>query len=123
MSGAMSLARSSEPAGLVRRCPSNPVRGMPTPPSLTATVGQAAGAGSLQRLQYGLDLVAQVQVGVADECAGSAAGPIEAAGAGGRNALHELHLAHRPHLLRTARAVHGPGLDEDGRADVVAAVD
>ena len=55
--------------------------------------------------------------------AAARAGPVEPACAGRRQPLHELDLAHRPHLLGPVRAVHRPRLDEHRRAHVVAAAD
>ena len=44
MNAAIDVASSSEPMGVFRVCQSNPVRGMPIPPSLTYTLGHAATA-------------------------------------------------------------------------------
>src|SRR5262245_55626666 len=42
--GAMSAANASEPMGTARVCQSNPMRGMPRPPSLRVILGQATTA-------------------------------------------------------------------------------
>src|SRR5262245_28659063 len=44
MKGAIDVANSSEPMGVVRGCQSKPRRGMPMPPSLRWMLGQAATA-------------------------------------------------------------------------------
>ena len=49
MKGAIDVANSSEPMGLVRVCQSNPRRGMPMPPSLRWTLGHAATAAMPRR--------------------------------------------------------------------------
>ena len=73
----------------------------------------------LQNRRYPL---AQVQVGVTDDGRRGTAAAINSAGAGRRQALGELHLSDRAHLLRPFSAVHGSGLNKDGGPDVVAAI-
>ena len=87
-----------------------------------ADAAEAVGAGCLQRLQHRFDAIAQVQVGVADDGRRGPARAVQPAGRGRRQSLHELHLAHGPHLLRPGGAVHGAGFDEDRGRYVVAAV-
>ena len=87
-----------------------------------ADAAEAVGAGRLQGLQHGGHAVAQVQVGVAHNGGGRAAGAVEPAGAGRGQALDEFHFAHGAHLLRTVGAVHRARLDEHGGAYVVAAL-
>jgi hypothetical protein len=80
-------------------------------------------AGRLQRVEDRLHALSQVQVGVAHDGRGGAAGAVQTAGAGRGQALHELDLADGPHLLGPIGAVHRARLDEHGGAHVVAAVD
>ena len=84
---------------------------------------EAVGAGGLQRLQHGRDVVAELEVGVADDGGGGACFAIGAAGAGGGETLHKFDLAHGFELIGAVGAVHGAGLDEHGGADVVAGVE
>ena len=97
--------------------------GARVPGHRVADAPETVGAGRLQRLQHRAHVLAQVKVGVADDGCRRLAGAIQPVVAGGRQALHELNLAHRAHFLRAAGPVHRAGLDEHGRADVVAAVD
>ena len=81
------------------------------------------GAGRLQRIQHGLDPVAQLQVGVADDGRRCPAGAVETAGAGGGLTLHKFYFADGSQLFGAFGAVHRPCLNEHGGTHVVAAVD
>jgi hypothetical protein len=52
----------------------------------------------------------------------AAARAVKSAGTGCRQALHKLHFTNGAHLLRSVGAVHGPGLDKHGGANIVPAV-
>ena len=71
-------------------------------------------------LQHPLDLSTKGQVGEGHDAGGHIGAAVSAAGALGRDPLHELNLAQRFHILRTVFAVHGAAFDEDGPDDVVA---
>ena len=96
--------------------------GVGVPGHRVADAPEPVGAGGLESFQDRLNAVAQVQVGVAHDGRRGPAGPVESRGAGGGQTLDKLDLAHGLHLVRSAGAVHGAGLDEYGRSDVVAAV-
>ena len=85
-----------------------------------AHAAKSAAAGADQRLEHGLDPIAQREIGEADDARGDARRAVLAALAHRRDARDELGLAHRPHLDRAARAVHRVALQEHGRDDVVA---
>jgi hypothetical protein len=80
-------------------------------------------AGGPQRLQYRLDPVRQFQIGVTDDRRGGPASPIRSTRTGGGQPLDKFDLAHRAQLYWSRWAVHRTRFDEDGRADVVAAID
>ena len=84
---------------------------------------ESVGAGGLQGVEDGFNVVAQVEVGVADDGSGGAGVTVNAAGAGGGLALDKFDFADGTQLFGAAGAVHGAGLDENGGADVVAAAD
>ncbi len=86
---------------------------------ITDTAQTTAGGRSL-RLQHFLHGTAQHQVGVADDGFCHPAFAINAAGRHGRVAIGKLDLAHRLHVRRAKRAVHGMGLDIHRGADIVA---
>src|SRR5215469_2033823 len=65
-----------------------------------------------QRFQHGLDSITEGEVTKTHDARGDTGGTIPAAVAHGRDARHELCLAHRPHLLRSVRAIHGVALHE-----------
>ncbi len=85
-----------------------------------ADAAKAPATSAQMRLEHGLDLAAQQQVGVADDAGGHPARPVRAAGAEGCRAVDELGLAHRAQRGRGVLVVHGVGLDRDGGANVVA---
>src|SRR6185436_20369190 len=58
-----------------------------------------------------------------DDRRGGTSGAVQAARAGGSQALYELDFADGTHLARLGPAVHRAALDEHGRAHVVAAID
>ena len=80
--------------------------GARVPGHRVADAPEAVGAGRLQRLQHRAHVLAQVQVGVADNGCRRLAGAVQSVIAGRGQALHELHLAHRTHFLRAAGPVH-----------------
>src|SRR5262245_5144214 len=88
--------------------------------SLAAHAAKAAAAGADQRLEHGLDSIAQGEIGEADDAGGDARSAVLTALAHRRDAGDELGLAHRPHLGRTRRAIHRVALEEHRRDDVVA---
>ena len=88
-----------------------------------AHAAESPAAGPDVRLQHRLDAVAQGEIGEAHDAGGDARRPVEAALAHRRHAGHELGLAHRPHLLGPARAVHRVAFDEHRGDDVVAGAD
>ena len=80
-------------------------------------------AGGLQRLQYRLDPVRQLQIGMADDRRGGPARAIRSAGTRGGQPLDKLDLADRAQLHGSGRPVHRTRFDEDRRANVMAAID
>lgn len=86
---------------------------------ITDTAQTPTGNRSL-RLEHLLHGAAQHQVGMADDGFGHTAFAVNAAGRHGRIAIGKLDLAHRLHVHRAKRAVHGMGFDIHRGADVVA---
>ena len=80
--------------------------GVRIPGDRMADAAEPVGAGRLEGLQYRLDAVSEVQVGVADDGCRSAARAVQSIGRSRRQALHELYLAHRTHLLGSRCTVH-----------------
>ena len=93
------------------------------PGYVVADAPEAVGAGRLQGLQHRGHAVAQLQVGGADDGRRGPRLAVDAAGAGGRQPLHELHLAHGLQFVRARGAVHGTGFKEYRRPDVMAGVE
>ena len=71
-----------------------------------ADAAKAVGAGRLQRSDNRFHPGAQIQIGRADNGGRRPGRAVDAAGPGRRQALHKLHLAHRPQLLRAVGPVH-----------------
>ncbi len=86
-----------------------------------ADAPKPVGTGSLEGFQHRLNLLAQIEIGMAHYGGGGPAGSINTAGAGRGQALHKLHLADGPHLLGAIRPVHGSSLDKHRGADIMAA--
>ena len=84
-----------------------------------AHAAESPAAGAELRLQHGLDLVAECEIGEADDARGDARRPVETAVAHRRDAGDELGLAHRPHLEGAGRAVHRAAFHEHGGDHVV----
>src|SRR5580704_17134140 len=83
---------------------------------------KSVGAGGLKSLQHGLHAIAQLQVGVTDNGRCGPAGTIKPGCSSGCQALDKFDLADGTQLDGPVRAVHGPCLDENRRAHVMAAV-
>ena len=105
--------------GLVRALGSVPVASHVD--RMTDAAEPAVAGGGL-RLQHARDAVAEAQIGMADDAGAEPRRPIRAARAHRRRAVDEFDLADRPHLDRAIGAVHRAAFDEDGPADVVAAL-
>ena len=87
-----------------------------------AVADAAESVGDLQvRLQHLVDPFAEGAVGVADDAGAGAHIAVDAARRHGRDAVDELGLAHRLHVLGPVGPIHRPALHEDGGDDVVAA--
>ena len=95
---------------------------MRVPGNRVADAAKSVGAGGLKRLQHRLDPVAQLQIGMADDCRRRPTRAVEPAGAGSSEALDELDLADGAHLRRSIRPVHRSRLDKHGGAHIVAAI-
>jgi hypothetical protein len=80
------------------------------------------GAGGLQRLQDQLDPIAELQVGMTDNRCRRPTRTIEPGSGSSCQALDKFDLGDGTQLRGPVRAVHGPGLDENRRAHVMAAV-
>ena len=97
-------------------------RGIGIPCRDVADAAEAAAAGALVCGEHRLDAVAEGQVRMADDAGRDPDGAVGAARAHGRDAVDELGLADRLHLLGPACAMHRARLHVDGRQDVVAGV-
>ena len=75
-----------------------------------------------QRSQNRFDTAAQCQVGVRHQAGAYFGSTVESAGAHGRDAVHELHLADGPHFDGPLGAVHRGCLHGHRGDDIVAAV-
>ncbi len=73
--------------------------------------------------QHWFNAVAKGEIGGADDAGGNAGVTIEAAGAHRRHSGDKLRLSDRPHVLRSAGAVHGVAFFEHRGHDVMAAAD
>ena len=87
-----------------------------------ADAAEAPAAGAVKRLEHRLDAAAEHQVGMADDAGAGADLAVDAARRHRGDAVDELGLADRLHLLRAVGAVHRARLHEHGRDDVVAAL-
>ena len=87
-----------------------------------ADAAEAPAAGAHQRLEHRLDAAAEHQVGMSDDAGAGADLAVDAARRHRGDAVDELDLADRLHLLRPVGALHRARLHEHGREDVVAAV-
>ena len=94
--------------------------GVPT--RVVPDTAESVGAGRLERVEDAGHIVAEGEVGVADDRGGGPGWPIQAGGAGGGDALDELDLAYRPQLFRSVGPVHGSGFQEHRGAHVMSAV-
>ena len=91
-----------------------------TPGDVVADAFETVGAGGLKGIEDAGNVVAELEVGGPDDGGSGPGLAVNAAGAGRRQALHELHLADGSQLLGAAGTVHGPRLQEYRGAHVVA---
>ena len=83
---------------------------------------EPSAAGADMRLQHRPHARPKPQVGMADDAGADLRLAVATRGAHRRDAIDELGLADRPHLLRPARAMHRAALHEHRGDDVVATV-
>ncbi len=87
-----------------------------------ANAAEAPAAGAIERRQHRLDAAAEHQVRMANDARAGADVAVDAARRHGGDAVDELDLADRLHLVRPVGAQHRARLHEHGGDDVVAAV-
>ena len=87
-----------------------------------ADAAEAPAAGAIERGEHRLDAAAEHHVGIADDAGAGADLSVDAARRHRGDAVDELDLADRLHLLRAVGAMHRARLHEHGRDDVVARI-
>ena len=85
-----------------------------------AYAAEPTAAGSYLRLQYGLDPLAQCEIGITHDAGGDPRGPVAAAIAHRGDPSDKLGFANRAQFLRAGGAVHRVALQEHGCDHVVA---
>jgi hypothetical protein len=86
-----------------------------------ADAAEAIAAGAQMGFEHGLDATAKREVGVADDAGAMARFAVAAAGAHGRDTIHEFGFAYVSQFHRPARPEHGARLHKHGGNDIVAA--